>query len=126
MLHYIKQTEDMGRGLYAMYDIASGKILFSAELIVLSPEDTAKVQSTALNDYLFKFNETQDCIVLGEGELFNHSDRPNVGYKLIKTDGRTVMYFFTLCEIKAHEQFFIDYAADCGKLVAEYKMNLIA
>jgi uncharacterized cysteine cluster protein YcgN (CxxCxxCC family) len=126
MLHFIKQTEDFGRGLYATQDVKSGKILFSAELIVLSPEDTLKVQETALRDYTFKFNETQDCIVLGEGELFNHSATPNVGYKLIKQDGRTLMYFFTLSEVEAGSQFFIDYAADSAKLVSEYKMNLIA
>ena len=127
MQHYIKETAEFGRGLYATHDLQPGQIVFSAELLVLSPEDTIKLQATDLKDYVFTFNATQDCLVLGDGELFNHSDANNVGFKLGKHGERTVMYFYALTEIKAGSQLFINYADDLrhGETLSQYEKNLI-
>lgn len=111
---YIKTTQEFGRGLYAANELQAGKILFTAELLVLSPADTIKVNETDLKYYTFKFNETQDCLVLGDGEIFNHADSANIGYKLIDygNQGRQIMVFFTLQKIEQDSQLFIDYNAD--------------
>lgn len=112
-MYYLKSTEEMGRGLYAAIGgIQEGKILFQAELLVLSEQDTKVVNTTDLQYYTFKYSETQDCLVLGDGEIFNHSDTPNIGYKLENYQGRKVMVFYALTNIEHGEQLFIDYNAD--------------
>lgn len=121
MRYYIKSTIEMGRGLYALQDLEANKILFSAELLVLSPDDTTKVNETDLKYYTFKYNETQDCLVLGDGEIFNHSDTANIGYKLVNSDGRKIMLFYTLSPISAHDQLFINYSADIAVQTDTYK-----
>lgn len=125
MNYYLKTTEEMGRGLYSCFDLEAGKILFTAELLVLNPEDTVAVNKTDLKYYTFKFDDTQDCLVLGDGEIFNHSDTPNIGYKLINYDGRKVMMFYTLTEIKERAQLFIDYNSDVKVETKDYTVNLI-
>jgi len=126
MNHYITTVEGFGRCVIAAQDISKDKLLFTAELLTLSPEDTVKINETDLQYYTFKYNDKQDCIVLGDGELFNHSDSPNVGYKLIDwgNAGRLVMAFYTLVDVEKGEQFFIDYCADTKVDLFNYKVNL--
>jgi hypothetical protein len=125
MQYFLKVTEEMGRGLYAAYDLQPSKILFTAELLVLNCADTLKVNETDLKYYTFKYTDDQDCLVLGDGEIFNHDDSPNIGYRLIDSDGRKVMMFYTLKEIKQGDQLFIDYSADTKVTATDYKVNLI-
>lgn len=49
MNYFIKTCEVFGRGLYAAHSLQKDRILFTAELLVLSEEDTKKVNSTELN-----------------------------------------------------------------------------
>lgn len=125
MDYYLKFTEEMGRGLYAHYDLKPNIILFTAELLVLSPEDTKIVNQTDLKYYVFKYNDTQDCLALGDAEIFNHSDNPNIGYQLKDWDGRKRLFFYTLREIKRDEQLFIDYNADVLVDTTQHKVNLV-
>jgi SET domain-containing protein len=106
-------------------DLKESQIKVQAELLVLNKEGTAKVNETDLKYYTFKYNDEQDCLVLGDGEMFNHSDTPNIGYKLIDYDGRKVMMFYTLTPIKQYAQLFIDYNADTKVKVQDYTVNLI-
>ena len=109
----IKVTPEYGRGLYATRDLEPGETIAVCELLVLSPEHTLKVNETDLQYYTFVYNEKQDCLVLGDGEIFNHSDTANVSYKLQDLgDGRQGMIFVTNNYVKSGEQLFIDYSAD--------------
>lgn len=128
MKYYLKMTPEFGRGLYASTDLDIGNSLsISFELLVLSPSDTIKVNETDLQFYTFKYNDKQDCLVLGDGEIFNHSDIPNIGYRLVDSlKGYKVMEFYVLRHIDAHEQLFIDYNADTNVDTKEYiNKNLI-
>lgn len=125
-MYKIKLTKEFGRGLYATRSIGTGEIIFEAELLVLSPDDTVTVNKTDLSQYTFKFSGDQDCLVLGDGELFNHADYPNVEYRLIKSDGRTKMQFYATQDIAPDEQLFIDYSFDESKTdVTLYTKNLV-
>lgn len=119
---YINETLDMGRGVFAAQSFMPGQILFSAELIILSEIDTLMAQATDLRKYLFTYNEQQDCLVLGNGSLFNHDEAPNVGYRLGTEGSRTVMYFYALEPILANKQLFINYADDLryGEKLVQY------
>jgi hypothetical protein len=119
-MYSIKFTEVDGRGLYASQNFMPDKLITQCELLVLSAEDTLKVNETSLQYYTFKFNETQDCLVLGNAELFNHSDEANVRYELEDFDGRKVMRFYSTKLISINEQLYINYNQDVNVSVDSY------
>lgn len=125
-LTYIKTDRVMGRGVYSNWYLTKGAQVMACELLVLSPEDTVKVNETDLKYYTFVYNQNQDCLVLGDGEIFNHSDEPNVSYELVtifapetKTT-RQIMVFRTLRDIEQDEQLLIDYNADTKVNTQDY------
>jgi SET domain-containing protein len=109
---HITYSEQYGREVTSLKLIPKGTIVALCELLVLSEQDTKTVDSTDLKYYVFKYNETQDCLVMGEGEIFNHSDTPNTEYKLVQHEGRSKMQFTALDDIPAGTQLFTDYNAD--------------
>jgi uncharacterized protein len=110
----VQLIEGMGRSIIAERDIKRGEVITNCELLVLSPEDTVKVNETDLQWYTFTFNKDtkQDCLVMGDGEIFNHDDNANTLYGLIDWNGRKLMRFQACRDIKKGEQLFIDYNAD--------------
>lgn len=123
-MYYIKETKEFGRGLYASTNIFRRSVLTRCEILVLNHRTTQQVNDTPLKYYTFVYDSKmkRDCLVLGDGELFNHSDTPNVGYRLepIVKDGRMLMVFWALKNINPDEQLFIDYNADVDVNVDEY------
>ena len=127
-IYSVQIVEGMGRGIIAERDIKKGEVITNCELLVLSPEDTVKVNETDLKWYVFTFdkNKKQDCLVMGDGEIFNHDDDANTLYGLIDWNGRKLMRFQACRDIKRGEQLFIDYGADVKKVDIEgYTINLI-
>ncbi len=118
----IKVTPKFGRGLYATRKIYANEIVEVCEILVLSPDDTVKVNETDLKWYTFVFDASQgqDCLVLGHGEIFNHSDTPNVKYDLVRYGDRFKMVFVSIQDIEAGEQLFIDYNRDTQVKTCEY------
>lgn len=116
----VKVTNEMGRGLYATRIIKAGEVVSQCEILVLSEIDTAIVAETDLKYYTFKFNELQDCLVLGLGEIFNHADQPNVSFELVDFEGRKVMQFKALSNIETDAQLFIDYNSDTQVETEDY------
>jgi SET domain-containing protein len=127
-IYSVQIIDGMGRGIIAEKDIKRGEVITNCELLVLSPEDTIKVNETDLKWYTFTFNAetSQDCLVMGDGEIFNHDDDANVLYGLIEFNGRKLMRFQACRDIKRGEQLFIDYGVDVKKVDIEgYTINLI-
>lgn len=126
----IQIIEGMGRGVISERDIKQGEIITKCEILVLSPSDTAKVNETNLEWYTFIYdiNTKQDCLVLGDGEIFNHNDDANVLYNLIEWNGRKIMQFQASKDIKKGEQLFIDYRTDVeglSNILEKYTTSLI-
>ncbi len=119
----IKVSPEMGRGLYANRVIAQGETIMQCEILVLDDFDTILVNRTELRFYTFAFNDEQDCIVLGLGEIFNHDDNANVSYELVDFEGRKVMVFKALANIMPGVQLFINYKADTIVNVDGYIKN---
>jgi hypothetical protein len=71
MKYVIKQNQEYGRYIESIKTISRGEIVSVCELLVLSQVDTVSVNKTELQYYTFSYNETQDCLVLGDGEIFN-------------------------------------------------------
>lgn len=118
---FIKKTKKYGRGVYAAKDITKGTVMEICEVLVLSQNDTKLVNKTDLKYYVFKYNDKQDCIVLGNGEIFNHADSPNVSFKLIKNK----MVFRALKNIIKGKQLFTNYNEDVEVNTKKYTKNLI-
>ncbi len=126
----ITQSEEFGREVTATEIIQRGDVITECEILVLSDADTITIEETNLRYYTFKYNSTQDCLVLGCGEIFNHSDTPNVSFKLVDLPARKldmptrkVMQFVALSEIRTGQQLFIDYASDVTVNANEYINN---
>lgn len=111
MIH-VEMFETMGRGVVASQDINAGEVLCQCEILVLSENDTPIVNSTDLKYYTFVYNTTQDCLVLGLGEIFNHDDNASATYHIETVQGREMMVFRAVRDIKKNEQIFINYAQD--------------
>src|SRR5271166_1405941 len=112
MSYCLKVTTEFGRGLYATNIIKKNKVIMQCEVLALSEFDTVLVNQTDLKFYTFKYEGKKDCLVLGDGEIFNHADNANVGYILQLLDDRKVMVFYALTDINPNYQLFINYNAD--------------
>jgi SET domain len=110
----------MGRCLIATQDIPENTVVEMSELLVLSENDTVAVNKTDLKYYTFKYNQFQDCLCLGLGEIFNHDRDANVTYNLIRRDDRSMMQFKTTKAIKQGGQLFINYGQDINVDFEEY------
>ncbi len=129
-IYSVQLVDGMGRSVIAERDIKRGEVITNCELLVLSPIDTIKVNETDLQWYTFTFDKetNRDCLVMGDGEIFNHSDDANTLYGLIDFDGRKLMRFQAARDVSKGEQLFINYNADVDsvKNVLEvYTKNLI-
>lgn len=110
---YINYSPSFGRGVYTLNQILEGAYVMESETLTLSKRDTSIIQQTSLKFYTYALNSDQDLICLGLGSLLNHSDNPNLGYRLIKTfRGDNLIVFEALRTIEADEQLFINYQAD--------------
>lgn len=117
----IKTTKKYGRGVYAAKDIPKGRVIEVCEILILSEKDTKIVNKTDLKWYVFKYNDNQDCLVLGNGELFNHSDKENVAYVLQNNK----MVFVAKRNINKGKQLFTNYNQDTKvNTKSGYKINL--
>lgn len=123
MNHEVRMTTDMGRGVFSSRDITKGDVITVCELLPLSLRDTLIVNDTELKYYTFQLNKIQDCLVLGVGEIFNHSDDANVSYRLVSYGDRNVMQFEALVDIPRDTQLFINYTADSKVNVDSYLKN---
>lgn len=121
----MKMTKKYGRGLYATKNIKKGTIITICEILPLDIFSTKTLQKTDLKSYVFKFDKYRDCIVLGDGEIFNHNDNANVSYKLIQKGPRKVMRFKAITNIKKGQQLFTNYNEDVKVNLNNYKMNLV-
>lgn len=119
-MYYLKLTDEFGRGLYAERTILKGQTIMRCELLVLSPEDTIVVNKTALQYYTFTYNDDQDCLVLGDAEIFNHASGANVEFHLEQIKDRKIMVFKALDDIATHSQLFINYESDSKVNALEY------
>ena len=112
-IYSVQMVEGMGRGVIAERDINRGEIITNCELLLLDIVDSQKVNETDLKYYTFVYDTVgRDCLVLGDGEIFNHDDNANTLYGLIPWNGRKLMRFQAARDIKKGEQLFIDYNAD--------------
>jgi uncharacterized protein len=106
---FIANSVNRGRGVFSSENIAAGRIIEVAPVIVMSREEKRILDSTLLHDYIFLWghDETQCCVALGYVSVYNHDYRSNAEYEMdFETNTIRVK---TIREIKKGEEVFINY-----------------
>lgn len=108
----VAPSPDRGRGVFTTQDIETGTIVEISPVLVLDPEERAKVEQTMLFDYIFEWGDDLKgaCVALGYLSVYNHSYTANCIYEM--DFEHEIMQIRTVKSIKAGEELFINYNAD--------------
>ena len=111
---------DAGRGVYARRDIKKGEIVERCPIIEAPKHDMSNLKESILVAYFFYFGKNKErlAIALGFGSIYNHSDKPNVAYKVYnfassayKVKPREkVIDFIALDDIKKDKEITFNYS----------------
>lgn len=104
----IKETKNMGRGLFSTHKIKKNKILLVNNLIF----SDKKSKNSDFENYVFGCDGSY-FIALGEGSLINHSSSPNVEAQIDLQKKK--IYFVAIKSINSGDQLFLDYGYDPSK-----------
>lgn len=103
---YVKETDKMGRGIFALEDIQKDEIVEIAPILVLQFSDFIETRWNLLFEYYFWLDD-EVVLALGYGSLYNHSKEANAKYEIdIKNKSIT---FKTTRGIKQGEEIFFNY-----------------
>ncbi|KAI0338908.1 hypothetical protein BDW22DRAFT_1362213 [Trametopsis cervina] len=105
---YIRYVEGKGRGVFAQRDISPHTTIEISPVLLFTPDEYREHgRHTVLDHYTFKWKSGQMALALGLGSLFNHSEIPNVSYKL---DPETESIIYTTTRhINSNEELCIFY-----------------
>lgn len=104
------QQSKYGRGVFATEDYDVGDLIEESQVLILSKEDTAKIDDTILFDYYFSWDNNQAVLALGNGSLFNHSYSPNAKY--LKKMDKSLIDFVAIKPIQKGEEILVNYNGD--------------
>ena len=99
----IRQTPQKGRGLFAIADISPGEIIETCQLILTKMDEIQGV----LEAYIFQYKKNVAAVALGNGSLYNHSDRPNAEFYF--NYKKKVLIFRALKKISANTEITVNY-----------------
>lgn len=108
----IKESKQKGLGVFATEQIEEGTLIEVSPVILLSPEDTKKIDETHLYNYYFSWGEDQksSAIALGYVSLYNHQVDANCIYETYFED--KVIKIITRKSIQKGEELTINYHHD--------------
>lgn len=121
---YLDHTETKGRGLFCITDIAADEELEATPAIILNEEETDRIDSTTLLNYVFstgaiskalkqqagirKLDETS-CVVMGIASYCNHDEHPNAEVVWEEQDGTLYYVLRATRAIPAHTEICTSY-----------------
>lgn len=103
---YIRETPDMGRGVFVSRRFDKDHILEICPVLLIPGFEQPQWRGTPLEKYVFMF-DGQAALALGFGSLYNHSSSPNARYEFRSAERQVVI--IANRQIKKDEQVFIDY-----------------
>ena len=108
----IKKSQNKGLGIFATETIKEGTLIETSPVILLSPEDTKKIDDTHLYNYYFSWEDDQksSAIALGYVSLYNHQVNSNCIYETYFEE--KVIRIITRKEILKGEELTINYNHD--------------
>ncbi len=99
----IRHTPQKGRGIFALADIRPGEIIETCQLILMEMDEIQGV----LEAYIFQYKKKVAAVALGNGSLYNHSDRPNAEFYF--NYKKKVLIFRALKKIAAQSEITVNY-----------------
>ena len=108
---FIDDAGTKGRGVFTKRPIPAETLIETAPVIVLSPEDRAKIEDTGLYYYIFEWGDNTDYGAVGLGyiSIYNHESPSNCEY-LMDYSQKTIS-IVTMREVAAGEELTINYSA---------------
>jgi len=106
-------SEKKGRGVFAKKNIAKGKMIDVAHIILISNNDWNLIENTVLSNYSFEWDELkckgeyESAISLSVSQFINHSYDPNVKY--IYDYKNKCIEYITLRGISKGEEITVNY-----------------
>ena len=109
---HIRETGEMGRGVFTSKPIKANTIIEKSPVIVLNKRERVEVEKTLLNNYIFEWGPrgTGGCMALGYISIYNHSYTSNCEYEMYYDE--EVIAVKTMRAIRAGEELFINYNGD--------------
>lgn len=109
---FIAPTASMGRGVFTSEEIAAGRVVEVAPVIVMNREERKLLDQTKLHDYIFEWgeDEQQCCMALGYVPVYNHSYESNCEYEMDFEQQQISIK--TVRIVKAGEELLINYNGD--------------
>ncbi|UEG49933.1 SET domain-containing protein-lysine N-methyltransferase [Ferruginibacter lapsinanis] len=109
---YLRQTANMGRGVFTKERIPADTVIEISPVIVMSKADKEHLDKTLLHDYIFDWGKGKDqcCMALGLIPMYNHSYKSNCDYIMDYED--EVIFIQTVRAIENGEELTINYNGD--------------
>ena len=95
-----------GKGVFASENIQQGEIVEVAPILILKFEDFIDTRWNLLFEYYFWMDDFV-VLALGYGSLYNHSENPNLEYRIMKKE--TIMEIKALKDVKKGEELTFNY-----------------
>ena len=99
---FIKKIPNKGRGIFTSKVIHKGEIIEKCELLIIRGNDVP----ASLEPYVFQYTRNKVAIALGNGSLYNHSEKPNCEFFF---KSKEKLYFRAIRKIKRGEELTINY-----------------
>ena len=106
-------SEKKGRGVFAKNNIAKGKTIDIAHILLISNRDWNLIEDTILSNYSFewddpKYNgENKAAMALSVCQFINHSYKPNLRYEY-DYDNLAIKYY-AIRDISRGEELTVNY-----------------
>jgi uncharacterized protein len=110
----VKEIPKKGRGLFANQDFNVGDVIERCPVLILSSEDSKRIEKTVIYNYTFEWPEKegldQSAIVLGLISMCNHSSEPNAEFDHVFSENEIIIQ--AIKPIKKGEEITISYIED--------------
>ena len=140
-LYIRKISEEKGRGVFCSEKIKKGEVVEIAPCLFFSEEEYWLIEKTDLSYFTYGIDNdwregdleedeeaTVAALALGNGSLYNHSEKPNIDYDFEGTEGPDGFFeigdtikFTALRNIPAHEELCINYGEDAANYFDDYE-----
>ncbi|MEX0595200.1 MAG: SET domain-containing protein [Candidatus Paceibacterota bacterium] len=107
---YLKKSKIHGLGIFALEDIATGEVIETCPVLILSKKDTETIDKTELYNYYFSWKNQTSALALGFGSIYNHAYIPNARYKTNYL--RKQIIFIATKDINKDQEITVNYNGD--------------
>ncbi len=102
----VKDSQNMGRGVFATDEIKKGEVLEVAPILILQFTDFVDTKWNLLFEYYFWMDD-EVVLALGYGSMYNHSPQANAKYEI--NIPKKSITFTAIKPITKDEEIFFNY-----------------